>query len=325
MMGVHELTAIPSDAIVLSAPLSDRATVAHYEGFRQELLRFYPSLCDRVDPNDRFIIAADVATRQALLNAGNSTAHLLESGLPDIWCRDVCPVITPYHAVQFKYRPPLVEESDAKHIESGYRQFVKRVGLCVTTSDLTVDGGNFCHNGVDSAVITRRMACANNIKREDLIKELVRLTGMKHIAVIPEEPGDKLGHADGVVSWLGPECLVMNRYDEPYQQPFRKEVQTILRQTFPGITIVDLPYAPTEKTWKGYPDATGVYTNILHTANAAYVPVFGLPQDEEAVAMVAQHCDRKAIPVPMGKVAEMGGGLRCLTWQNRVTHRAVPL
>ena len=107
---------------------------------------------------------------------------------------------------------------------------------------------------------------------------------------------------------------------------YRNEVRAILTDAFGKIEIVELPYAPTRQIMEGMlRDATGVYTNILHTASAAYVPAFGLPEDEEAIGIIEAHCDRPVIRVPMGKVAQMGGAIRCLTWQNRCGMTDVPL
>jgi agmatine/peptidylarginine deiminase len=42
-------------------------------------------------------------------------------------------------------------------------------------------------------------------------------------------------------------------------------------------------------------------------------------EDDEAIETVRKYADpkRDVIPVPMGRIPEMGGGIRCLTWQNR--------
>ena len=328
---------IPSDAVLLAVP-SDETTEAYYEGFVPKLVRFYISLLKKADPKHFFIIAAGGERyrqlRRELKDAGLQEKHSVKWGLPDIWCRDVCPVVTPHGTVQFRYHPTLVEEEDAKDIEDRYTKFLNASRIRSSRATIKqdgderpffLDGGNFCHDGQDCAVVTRRAACVNEIKRKELARQLTRLTRIKKIAVIPEEPGDILGHADGVVSWLGPKCIAMNRYDEPHEQPFRNEVRAILTETFGKIEIVELPYAPTCRLWKGCQDATGVYTNILHTASAAYVPAFGLPEDEEAIGIIEAHCDRPVIRVPMGKVAQMGGAIRCLTWQNRRGMTDVPL
>lgn len=333
---MNAVITIPADAILLAGISSDGTTAAYYKDFRGALLKFYVDLLKAAHPKDRFIILADGRTYSELEAAGIGQNNLMHCDLPDIWCRDVCPVMTPFNTVQFKYRPPLVEEEDVKYIAEKYLDFFKKAGISAQPlpmaggkGEFTMDGGNYCHNGLDCAVVTRRAAWVNRMTREELVESLRPLTGSRRTAVIPEEPGDILGHADGMVSWLGQKCLAINRYDKPYQRRLMEELMTALREVLPEpeFKIEELPYEPTTDTWNGYQDATGVYTNILHTANAAYVPKFGLPQDVEAVETVRVNLDggREAIGVSLGKVSKMGGALRCLTWQNRVKQRGIPL
>ena len=185
-----------------------------------------------------------------------------------------------------------------------------------------LDGGNYCHNGVDSAVVCDRALKENNFDERQLSRALAPITGSDKIAILPEEEGDTLGHADGMVSWLTPDTLAVNRFG----RDMRARVLGVLRSAFPDVQIIELPYEPTNEVWKDVADASGVYTNILHTKNAAYVSSFGSRADRLAAELVAKHSGRPAIPIRVGKVTQMGGSIRCFSWQNRSrTKRPLPL
>lgn len=79
---------------------------------------------------------------------------LLVSGLPDVWCRDICPVITPRGSFKFSYRPSYLSSGVASKFERAFESFLKAQGVSWTSfKSLILDGGNYCHNGVDKAVV----------------------------------------------------------------------------------------------------------------------------------------------------------------------------
>ena len=74
--------------------------------------------------------------------------------------------------------------------------------------------------------------------------------------------------------------------------------------------IVYLPCVPDEKNWLS---ARGIYVNFLETSRAVFVPQYGLPQDQEALALIRAHTDKPVAGVDCGEVAAYGGALHCLS------------
>jgi agmatine/peptidylarginine deiminase len=305
-----ETMKVKDDAILLAAPNSSDS---YYDTMLDELIKFYRALFKNAHKDDFFLIVADGPIREELIKSKIGEQHIIKGNLPDIWCRDVCPVITSYKRINFRYRPANLKVGDAAYVEDGFDAFLKFHNLTGKNNNLILDGGNYCHNGIDSAVICRRALKDNGMNEKEIILALKSITGSTKIAILPEEEGDTLGHVDGMISWLDSTTMAINRFDEP----LFSEVREILHRAFPDVLLVELPYNPTEEYWKGIADATGIYTNILHTKNGLYVSAFDSPLDQRAKDLLDKHCQRPVIQIPMGKVTKMGGSLRCLTWQNR--------
>ncbi len=305
-----ETMKIHDNTILLAAPNSSDN---YYDTMTDELIKFYRALFKNAHKDDFFLIVADSLIRKELIKNKIGEQHIIKGNLPDIWCRDICPVITSHDRVNFRYRPASLTVIDAAYIEEKFDIFFKTHNLTDKISNLILDGGNYCHNGVDSAVICRRALVDNGMSEGEVIEALKSVTGSSNIAILPEEKGEPLGHVDGMISWLDSNTIAINRFDEP----LFSEIKEILRRTFPDVLLVELPFNPTDENWRGFFDVTGIYTNILHTKNALYVSAFDSPLDQQAKDIIDKHCQRPVIQIPMGRVTKMGGSLRCLTWQNR--------
>ncbi|MEM7010579.1 MAG: agmatine deiminase family protein [Verrucomicrobiota bacterium] len=278
----------------------------------QLLLGFYRDFVQATHPLDFPIVVCDAATRPQL-EALIDPAHLLTAGVRDIWVRDFGPISTPRGVFKPIYRPNYLSAEDAAWIEQGFVSFFPQLKIPSHNFPLIIDGGNFVGNEANRAVITNRVLADNPGKSEAQIRAMFRdQLGIDQLAIIPAEAGDTTGHSDGMVKWITKDVLAINRYG----RNFRNQVRNSLTQQLPGITIVEVPWNPTNRSWRGFADATGVYTNAMSTPNALYVPMYGLNTDDQALAAYRAHADRPVIGVPIDpEIAIMGGAARCLCWQ----------
>jgi len=53
-----------------------------------------------------------------------------------------------------------------------------------------------------------------------------------------------------------------------------------------------------------------------------YIPQFGIPVDEQALAQIGTITSREVVPVSSAKVCAMGGGVRSMFWQLRGVNAA---
>jgi agmatine deiminase len=298
-----------ADSVVIAVAPS--ITAGHYSEFYDDIVAFLGRLIEASHPDDLVLIVADEKTKERMGGA-TPDGNLLAGSIADIWVRDFAPVRTTAGLFKFRYLPSYHRRKDALFIEHGFMLWFRSAGLEAKQVDLILDGGNFVYNGRDCAVVTERVLEDNPANTRAEIQHQIQ-TGLQleHLAIIPEGPREKTGHADGMVVWLSEELLGVARYEEP----IRSGVLAALERTLPGVEWVELPFEPTGETWQGWESAGGVYVNALSTENALYVPRFGLATDDLAVHAYQASASKTVIPVETGREVRLGGSIRCLTWE----------
>jgi agmatine deiminase len=145
--------------------------------------------------------------------------------------------------------------------------------------------------------------------REEIRQLLLEKAGFSRVAIVPEGPREKTGHADGLVSWLAPNVVGIARLEEPY----RRRISESLIEQLPDLRLVELPNVPSGATWQGWQSCSGIYANSLVTRHAHYVPQFALEEDGRALAIYGEDADRPVVAVETGDEVQLGGTIRCLT------------
>ena len=249
----------------------------------------------------------------------------------DVWLRDFAPVqFTGATVVQFRYQPSYLGRREARRIQEPFARWVQQAlgQAMVVESPLVLDGGNVVLEpgaGSPRCVVTERVLRDNPGQTEASVGAALVQLGAAAVCVIPEEPGDSTGHADGMVAWLAPGVLAVNQLDQAGSgKRLHQTVRERLRAAFgDSVLLVDLPYHPTNQSWRGFADASGDYANIvvLQPGGTALLPSFGADaqdaaaaEDAAAAQVVAAHAAGAVIPVDCSRVARMGGAVRCLTW-----------
>ncbi len=232
-------------------------------------------------------------------------------GTRDIWCRDYMPVpLAPGRFVQFRYTPSYLRGAPKLRTPDAFRL----IGLkAVRRSTLVVDGGNVVRHG-DTAVVTDRVYADNHrFGRPALRARLREELEAERLIVIPAEPGDVLGHADGVVRLIDEHTALVNDYRQVLPE-YGRRVEALLHRH--GIEIVRCPYTPTDCLGPdGIPSAAGVYVNFVVTEDTVVCPTYGLAADDTAIRAIEQcYPRRRVMPVRCEGLAAEGGALNCVTW-----------
>ncbi len=282
-----------------------------YREFLDDIVTLLGRLVKCSHLEDRFLVVADPATREVLQDRVPEE-NLLTGRIPDIWIRDFAPVRTATASLKFRYLPAYLTKRAAQAIERGFMDWHRSVGLEAEPVGLVLDGGNFVYNGLDSAVVTERVLKDNPTwSRSEICREIGARAGLENIAIIPEGPREKTGHADGMVVWLAADVLGVARFAEPV----RSKVMQALEESLPRAELVEMPFLPTGDQWEGWESAAGVYVNALCTKNALYAPCFGLEADGAAIRVYQDYSSKDVIPVRTGQEVRLGGSIRCLTWE----------
>lgn len=276
--------------------------------FAEELTRRHPELWQRL--------------RWALTL--HAVSYDLVPGTPDIWLRDFFPIqVACDKFVQFRYEPDYLQgcpekKQDAARIASS---LVGR-GAC-QTSEINLDGGNVVASE-RVAILTEKVFRENPSRSpRGLESELRDCLQLERCIFIPEEPGDPLGHADGMVRWIDKGRVLVNNYSAAHRG-FGRRLRLVLRRHH--LDLEEIPYFTEGKVNDGIPSAVGCYVNYLRSAQVILAPVFGSPADDRALDKLASLFPRTPIvPIQSRDLAREGGVLHCVSWTVRTKRTSAPL
>lgn len=234
-------------------------------------------------------------------------------GTREIWCRDYLPVqVDEGRFVQFRYAPDYLT-GRYRHLRSDGEigPTLPLVGRC-ERSEIVLDGGNVVGWG-DKVILTEKIFAENpGWQRRRLLAKLEALLEVGQVVLIPPEPGDITGHADGVVRFVDGSTVAMSdfgRIEPGYGRALKR------RLTKAKLRIVEVPYRPATGPSRGMPSAVGNYVNFLRVGQLVVVPSYDFPEDEEAREIL-----RRSFPgfdvaqLECREVASGGGVLNCICW-----------
>jgi agmatine deiminase len=255
------------------------------------------------------------ALLRAILNEHRVPVQFLR-GTRDIWARDYSPIqVSSDRFVQFTYTPDYL--ADAPELRTRARELSipprLTMGRRYSSSQLVLDGGNIACDERGHVVLTEKVLADNPTQpRSRLLARLRRLLRTNTVSLIPREPWDVFGHADGILWFVGPNRVVVNDYRK-HDAGYRRSLLDAL--TAAGIEYEEVPYAPRRSSRHPH-SAFGTYTNILHAGKVVLVPTYGETQDKTVLTQIRR--------LTAGKVAVEGidcrglsldgGCVNCVSW-----------
>jgi agmatine deiminase len=182
-------------------------------------------------------------------------------GTLDIWCRDYMPIqVAEQRFVQFRYAPD--------YLTGRYRRLradgeigpnLPWIKNCLR-SEIVLDGGNVV-KWTDKVIMTEKVFDENpGWKPSDLRQALGELFRAEQVLIIPIEPGDVVGHSDGVVRFASKDVVLVNDY-AIVDSSYRAELRQVLKKA--GLKVSELPYLPRPGRFRSIPPAFGCYLNYL--------------------------------------------------------------
>jgi len=242
-----------------------------------------------------------------------SIFHLVQTpDLPDIWVRDFLPV---QHA-QTKKLTQLFFNPHYDNYTCAFNEKIRRrvsyYFPYAQAQNVTLDGGNLCLGKGTlfclwrPAVFAQKNSAAKH-RTEQLLKNA---TGVKQVVWLARETGDKIGHIDGFMQFLGDTLFVSDERFDPYLRALLQKRLAQIRAVLPKINIVFLPCVPDVSNPLS---ARGVYVNFLATSRAVFVPQYHLSQDARVLAIIQAYTDKPVIGVDCAPIARYGGAVHCLS------------
>ncbi len=238
--------------------------------------------------------------------------HLL-TGTKDVWVRDFLPVpVSAERLVKFRYKPDYLR--GFPRLRTGH-EIIERLPFRdrIVASSIILDGGNIVASS-DRVIFTDKVFRENpKIEREKLVALLTDLFEGAELIVIPQEPEDPIGHADGVVRFLDEETVVVNDYSDVDPKYGRKLTGWLKKM---GWRIESIPYSPVCETGSAdLPSAVGNYVNFLRVAQVILLPIYGIPSDDRAIRLLGELLPgTEIVPLLCSELAGAGGVLNCASW-----------
>ena len=239
--------------------------------------------------------------------------------LPDIWVRDFLPVQNVQTGELYQqFFDPRYANYTPK-FTAAIRKQVRGAFPHAKPCDARVDGGNivltpdkkqaFC---LEKRTIFHK---SNPTQKEHTEQELKRALGLQNIVWLPQQKGDKIGHIDGYMQFLGDFLMegTVELYgglttgsllDDRATSLLRGYAQRENWDRVPLLCKLD------EENWLS---ANGLYVNFLETSRAVFVPQFDLPEDDKVIGIMKEYTDKPLVRVDCSKIAPYGGAVHCLT------------
>lgn len=242
--------------------------------------------------------------------SSNQIPYQFLPGTKDIWCRDYMPIqVSENRFLQFKYDPTYLNYKKYRSTITNVDSVCDAIDLKTEKSEIKIDGGNVI-KGKDWVILTDRIFSEKELKPAILLEELEKLFEAKPI-IIPAEPGDYLGHADGVARRLDEEVLIVNEYSSAKGRDYSQRLEKALKKE--GFKLEKLPNAAHKA--RNENSADGYYINYLQMRDLILLPVFGHVEDETALKAISSlFSSFKVATIDARAISIDGGVLNCISW-----------
>lgn len=237
----------------------------------------------------------------------------------DIWAVDYMPIQTDLNEfIQFKYEPDYLQTDEFIITQTDTKSVCKAIGLKTINSKIKIDGGNVIKSK-DWVILTDKIFTENkDFKKNELINELENLFKVK-VIIIPQEPNDFTGHADGILRHYDNESVLINSYRPTDKREFQRRLTKELKSQ--GLRPIEIPYNPYDNP--NYDMADGLYINYLQMENFILLPTFEKKDDETAYRQFEQLFPGQLIEtIDSREISADGGVLNCITWNIKISENA---
>lgn len=259
---------------------------------------------------------------ESLLKERNIDYNFIEN-TRNIWCRDYMPIqINEKHCVQFQYFPDYyLTPNEVKHL-TVQNEMKYDSNLSVRKVPLIVDGGNIVKSKTKAIMTDKVFSDNQSHSKEVVLKMLRKELQVEGIFIIPRQPGDWSGHADGMVRFYDEHTLLVNDFSQETPS-WRKRIDSALKKT--GLDVIRFPYVHSERrSDDGEYTAHGCYINFAQIGKTIFLPEFGEEfsnYDSVAFNKVKElYYGYTIVQINADSIAWDGGVLNCCTWN---IHKAV--
>lgn len=228
----------------------------------------------------------------------------------DIWAVDYMPIqVDSEKFIQFIFEPSYLQSKTWIQTQTNPKVVCKAILIRPQQSHIKLDGGNLI-KGKNWVILTDKIFSENkNLDKKTIIDEL-EFQFQSKVIIIPREPGEITGHADGILKYYEDETVLVNSYKSEYLKSFEKKLKRSLNEQ--GLKAIEIPFVNFNDSKIS---ATGLYINFLQMKNFILMPTFGIPEDDLSLKLFEQLYKGQSIKtIDSRDISVEGGVLNCITW-----------
>lgn len=328
----------PQDAVLLCWPhksmdwnyiLSD---IEHcYEQIAKAILRFQPLVIACIEPTETLLHLQELSFPHTL-------RIITDIPLNDTWARDTAPLSLmedgkpvlldfAFNGWGLKYGWDKDNEIAASLQKHGV--FAPNV-VCRRKKDFVCEGGAVETDGCGTLLTTNSVQYEPNrnsklSKQEilDVLKEEFGVEQVVSLSVDAMSGDDTDGHIDTLARFCSPDTIAYvgapkDKSDIHFDSLVRmeQELQAMRNTKGEPYRLVKLPFvSPVYDPLRGE-RLPATYANFLLINGAVLLPVYNVPEDEEAIAVIKETFpDREVVAINCFTVVRQHGSLHCITMQ----------
>jgi agmatine/peptidylarginine deiminase len=260
-----------------------------------------------------------------LESAGIEVKPILKTS--NVWLRDYFPIRAGGRLVRFQYDTR--GHKKYPQLDVSNEPWTGVFNEPIFNVPIILDGGNVVQHP-SKAIFTDKVIKDNGPK---VVDELERIFNAE-IIIIPIEPGDTLGHSDGIVKFIDTDNVLVNGYEAVAKRDhafiaYQEELESALADH--NLTVHRFPNAydawnwnMTEKQFRQcFPESDsfnpgfGYYLNFLKIDKTILLPAMKIPRDKDAYFATKAHFpDHRIVMIDCSCLSMEGGLLNCISWSD---------
>lgn len=198
------------------------------------------------------------------------------------------------------------------------RSWAAYAGIPSYQLDFRTEGGNYWSDGAGTLLVSDEMLTRHpHMSREAIEAKLREAFLFDKLIILPRLLHEETGHVDLVCKLADSTTLLLNRANGTSNDERLRAAAKLLRSETNAqgqpYRVIELPFPRMYRNW-GIFNIWRSYTNSLTVNGRVLVPIFGLPEDVEALKIYrAAMPDFAIMPIDCRGAVNGGGAVHCLT------------
>lgn len=212
--------------------------------------------------------------------------------------------------VQFVYKPDYLQNQKYIATQTDTAPVCGAIDIYPRQCDIILDGGNIIKGG-NWVILTEKVFKENkHIEKSILLNQIEKLFSSQ-VIVIPVEPYDFTGHADGIIRYYDSNTVLMNRYQDKQHKSFRNRLRAALKTA--GISAIEIEYKTAQQ--RQLHGCQRVLHQFFTNERFYSSPYFSFKGGRKSIKTIEDLFPDHAIDtIDSRDISKDGGVLNCISW-----------